>query len=529
MTETLAPRPTVKADPFDSSVASRGDGPQHFTGRHLVWLALITLLAAALRFYRLGDWGFWVDEAHTWRDVTMPLWGPAGDGFFDGARKWYPLSYLGLRWLLEAGLLSGMTEGWLRLPFAFCGIVSVPLLALFGQHLVGRRAALLGALFLAVNPWHIYWSQNARAYVAVFFFATLAAGTLWLACARRSWRLWLTAIAAALIGGACHPTGLLLLPVFVAYPVLSRSARVMDRRLLWKVLAVCAAVVVLAQLVRFLPPLQAFAKAKPDASLAHLLQTTAFYFRVPLLLAGLLGVWLLFQTRLQGRALFLACWTLVPLGILALLGASVVKVTARYAFCALPAVMLLAGAGSVRMGEALVQGLRGRGVLGLWLPAALVPAMVCFDMVSYDYLYFGVQRGDRGAWREAAEFVTTSAGGRMTVYTVNEPSVLYYLRPQHFAAGPQRDPYPDRRVVPILPWDVFGPGGERYLEHAAATARSEGRDLYVVVTLPELREMDQDGSLERTLRQRFELAHVLPVWVGPKDETIYLYRPPARR
>ena len=30
-----------------------------------VWLCMITVLAALLRFYRLGEWSFWIDEIYT--------------------------------------------------------------------------------------------------------------------------------------------------------------------------------------------------------------------------------------------------------------------------------------------------------------------------------------------------------------------------------------------------------------------------------------------------------------------------------
>ena len=43
------------------------------TARQWSWLLLITVLGAALRMYHLGSWSIWVDEAHTWRDITRPL------------------------------------------------------------------------------------------------------------------------------------------------------------------------------------------------------------------------------------------------------------------------------------------------------------------------------------------------------------------------------------------------------------------------------------------------------------------------
>ena len=47
----------------------------------------------------------------------------------------------------------------------------------------------------------------------------------------------------------------------------------------------------------------------------------------------------------------------------------------------------------------------------------------------------------------------------------------------------------------------------------------------VVVTLPELREHDQAGKFEEVLKRDFELALYLPMWVGPKDQSIYVYLP----
>ncbi|HLQ37793.1 MAG TPA: hypothetical protein VK348_08330, partial [Planctomycetota bacterium] len=191
----------------DSNVGVPAPGrhsAKRFSSTQIALLLVITLLAAVLRLFRLGDWSLWVDEANTWRDVTMPLWGDGG--FFSGYRGWYPLSFLLLRSLLDHGLLPMWSEGWLRLPFACCGILTVPALAVFGNLLVGRRAALLSALFLAVNPWHIYWSQNIRGYVLVFFFAIVAAGVFWLGALRGSWRLRLLGLLTAVVGGLCHPT-----------------------------------------------------------------------------------------------------------------------------------------------------------------------------------------------------------------------------------------------------------------------------------------------------------------------------------
>lgn len=527
--------------PVGAAPRPSGQSPHRpFTGNHILLLVSITLLAAVLRLYCLDRWSMWIDEAHSWRDATMPLWGDDfREGFLDSPRKWYPSTYLLLRWLLHAGLLPCVdghaAEGWLRLPFAFCGIVTVPLLALVGNQFVGRRAALLAALFLAVNPWHIYFSQNVRGYVMVFFFATLAAGMFQLGSQRRSWGWRIGALLAVLVGASFHSTTLLLLAPFAAYPWLSGMQR-LDHRFWIKVAVICLLAMLAAELATYLPPFDAFRLAKPDASLSHLLETTAYYFRVPLLLTAMVGVWLLFQTRLQGRILFLACWALVPLLALAVIGASVVQVTARYGLCALPAVMLLSGAGAVRVAEALVKSFARPSRWGHVVPALVLPVMLVLDMVSYDYLYFTTQRGDRGMWREAKDYVVAAAGGQgVAVYTINEPSMNFYLRPLYYAGTASGEAYPDCSVVQIEGWHMFfdptkkdappwPPGAPAYLQRARARAEERHQELFLVVTLPELRQKDPDGLLRAAIAQQFDLVKVFPVSVGPKDETIYVYR-----
>ncbi len=507
--------------------ASGPMGVLPFSGRQVLLLAAITVLAAALRLWHLGDWSIWIDEAHTWRDVTMPI-----EDFFKAAPSWYPTSFLMLRFLMEHGWLQQFTEGWLRLPFAFCGILTVPLLALFGNLIVGRRAALLAALFLAINPWHIYWSQNARAYVLVGMFAVAAAGSWWLGILRGS-RLWLvTGFALVLAGGSCHPTGLALLPVFLAYPLLA-ARRLAGRRIWIKAFAIGIGVTLLPSALELLPAFQIFQNAKPESqpSLVHLLQTTAFYFRLPLLCAAAIGVSMLFQQRLQGRVLYLACWALLPLLLLGIVGSTMVKVTARYGLAALPAVLLLAGAASVRVSELLVAGLGRSSTWSRVLAALVLPAILCLDMGAYDYMYYRVQYGDRGRWQEASRIVTR-AGAGVDVMTTHEPVLQYYLRPNNYRSRlpPAFDQVrvfsiePDRILDSAPPGTGIGDGSS-YLRSLIVTSRGTGHEFFVIAALPELAEKDRDGSLRTALREQCELVEVLPCWVGPKDESVYIWRP----
>jgi hypothetical protein len=527
--DTASATPTELPD--SDALSADGRAAESFNRGQLGILLAITALGAVLRLTGLEQWSLWGDEAFTWRDATMPLRGP--NGFLATPQSWYPVSSLLLRALLDCDLLPSNGEGWLRLPFAFCGIVSVPLLALVGNPLVGRKAALLAALFLALHPWHIAWSQNARGYVLMFFCSCAAIGVFWRATGSGSrWRYAL-AILLVLLGGMCHPSGLLLLLPFVAYRLLSHGGALRNQRLLMRLLAFSLVAAGLAGIALQLPFLTSFARAKSDASLLHMVQTTAFYFRLPLLVTAVTGIWLLLQARLQGRVLFLACLLLVPI-LGAAASAMLVKVNARYAFCALPPVMLLCAAASVRMAGALQQGM---AVGARWiptLPALVLPAILCLDMASYDYLYFLTQHGDRGLWREAATFVTNALpkGKKLAVYTVNESSLLYYLRPYHFAEWP-RDAYPDRDLHGIVSWEIQDDrgrdggkcesGGAAYLRDAIQWAGQRDAELFVVVSLPELAEQDPDGSLRAALEQQLRLLKVFANWVGPKDESVYVY------
>ena len=51
--------------------------------------------------------------------------------------------------------------------FAVIGIATVPVLGLCGRRIVGATPSVLAAWFLAIDPFHVFWSQNARGYAIV--------------------------------------------------------------------------------------------------------------------------------------------------------------------------------------------------------------------------------------------------------------------------------------------------------------------------------------------------------------------------
>jgi len=137
-----------------------------------VWLFMITLLASVLRFYRLGEWSFWIDEIYTINHALAHFSTP--QLILDNippVRNWIPVSVL---LAAQALNLWGISEWSARLASALIGILSIPILFFPTRRLFGNKVASFAVLFLAVSPWHIYWSQNARFYTSLLLFYTLA-------------------------------------------------------------------------------------------------------------------------------------------------------------------------------------------------------------------------------------------------------------------------------------------------------------------------------------------------------------------
>ena len=514
------------------------DDPFALRGRLVVWLLAATLVAAVLRLWQLGEWSLWIDEAHTWRDATMPI-----DRFLTELRATYPLTFLLLRGLFALGL--GQDEASLRMPFVVIGIATVPLMAVCGRRLVGAQAAVISAWLLALNPWHVFWSQNARGYVVVVLAAVVAADR-----ARayvRSERvvdallLWGT----VLLGALSHTTGALVFAGFVLFLML-RSMRSLDRSAVLRLTALALFLLFgLPWLIEWSGLFDDFLRSKSSASLLHFVQTMAYYFRPPVLLAAALGVWLLRPVLGRDRTLLLTSLVVMPILVLLAIGGQLAKATARYAICTLPMILWLGSFAVVRLSQLWPE---ADGRLRRLAVAAVLPVVLLGDYLLQLRDYHGEQHGQRAQWRQAAELLRRQAGARpLRVLTTSHPILLYYLRPGHWAG---QVPTPDgaNRVVALTDWmlakgldeseaRVCDPGTENHFRWHSEQAGKSGALLAVAVTQPELAEVDhsqllvargEHSPIRAVLARDFELLAHLPCWVGPKDESIYLYVPRMR-
>lgn len=151
---------------------TEGDSLNGRVGAHVL-LALIVIGAALLRFHDLDRTSLWYDEAVSWSQSN----GGFGDLLAAVAADNYPPLHNVLLWLTMPVLGDGETA--LRLPSALLGVLAVILMYPLGTMLAGRTAGLAAAALLAVSPFHIWYSTEARMYALLaaaglaFLLATL--------------------------------------------------------------------------------------------------------------------------------------------------------------------------------------------------------------------------------------------------------------------------------------------------------------------------------------------------------------------
>lgn len=130
-------------------------------------LFLVFLLGFLLRMIDLGGQSLWIDELLTLRQGHVPgfsLW----TQFLDDPQAALPMV------LATAMSRISENEAWLRLPSALLGALSIPLMFEVVRRFATDRAALIGALLLAVHPMHIDHSQEIRGYAFLVFFGLAA-------------------------------------------------------------------------------------------------------------------------------------------------------------------------------------------------------------------------------------------------------------------------------------------------------------------------------------------------------------------
>jgi 4-amino-4-deoxy-L-arabinose transferase-like glycosyltransferase len=138
---------------------------------------ILTVLAAALRLYHLGDLPAWRDETVVYwlgEDSLTRLW--SRDLALTGTHP--PLFYtIHHFWnQLLAALAIVPSEVTIRLPSVMIGTLTIPVFYGVLGRCFGNRIAAIGSAFLAASPAHVEFSRTAKSEVLVVFLLILMVG-----------------------------------------------------------------------------------------------------------------------------------------------------------------------------------------------------------------------------------------------------------------------------------------------------------------------------------------------------------------
>lgn len=155
--------------------------PSPVTGGELALLALVLVVAASLRFYRLDQAppGLNVDEAVDAMDAQHILGGWLPVFLPDNYGREALFIYL----MAGSMALLGPTAVALRATAALVGMATVGLTWLVGRRWFGPWVGLLGAAGVATSFWHVDLSRVALRGISAPLFIGLAIDALWVALA----------------------------------------------------------------------------------------------------------------------------------------------------------------------------------------------------------------------------------------------------------------------------------------------------------------------------------------------------------
>lgn len=436
----------------------------------------VLVLATALRLWHLGAWSMWVDEGMTYLRASTGNLSDQGPMYATA-----PLNFLVTRWIIGA---EGSGLFWLRLFPALCGIAGVGAVLWAGLRLGGPITSVVAGALLALSPWHIDWSQNARHFSAVFLFAVIAVTAFYeyWESGRAGWLI-LSGVAAAL-GLLTHSSMVFVIAAMGMYAATLVLVPAFRAEVVTRAKIVGAAAFFVILIGGYAPVAITVSRYLGEHKNAwnppgNVLASIVFYAgAMQLVIAGAAGLGA--ARRLRRPAVLLLHWMIWPIAFVTLAATRTIS-SGAYALPSLAAVVLLLGS--------FVQDLAEPGrawaavVIGLGLLA---------DLTVRSGLYFTVERGNRPPWREAVAWTAQHAAPGDPMYASEGVVLGYYL------GDPHRGHWLDRWVAPA-------PGGKQWLLVLAG-----------------------DGTLDQPplgtfVQQNCRMARVFPRNTGPKRRDVTVY------
>ncbi len=333
----------------------------------------------------------------------------------------------------------GVSEWSARFPSFLLGVLTIPIFYLTWKNVLGRNAAFLGALFIALSSWHIGHSQFARYYTGVFLFGSLSYFFYYQALRRGSVGYLVSAIISIIGGFLFHATAIMVpaaLMLFSLIVLLSNGATSAgySKKIaaLYLVINGICGLAVIAPLWGLLTRWQASGRDYGYGPVLLTLQVIK-YVQIPVAVSGLFGLIVLARKDLM-KGLFFLVGIGVPAGAL-VAGSTSMDVRPDYVIYALPLIFALAAF----LCEEARQCLTGYGV-GSYALAAVVTVSMVPELVSH---YSGRTSLD---FREVVGFVDRSyrPGDRILVF---QSAFRYYASKEYML-----EPYPGRPYGDKVDW-----------------------------------------------------------------------------
>lgn len=366
-------------------------------------LSAIVIIAALLRFYKLGEWSLWIDEIYTINRAQIHFSDPVRILQNLPKTLWLPISFIFANISLQ---VFGVTEWSARLTSALLGIVSIPLLYIPVRKIAGVGTALIFVLLLALAPWHLFWSQNARFYSSLMLLYAVAAFLFYLAIEQDRpvlfipfYLLFYLALSERLVAGFLFPT-IFLYVVSIWIFRFERPRGLTQRNLVFFLIPIF--VMIAFEVIRYLftgSSLVTFFIAdfgnKQVEDPFRLLIAITYNISFPVFALGLFaGLYLLFKKDRLG--LFLIISALLPVLLLMVMNMFMFTKD-RYVFTTLTFWLLLA---SIAIWE-LVKHTNG---MGKFLALGLLVVLMS-DAAGKNIQYYLVDHGNRRDWRAAFQII----------------------------------------------------------------------------------------------------------------------------
>lgn len=340
------------------------------TGHRLLLMAIL-LAGAALRLYQLSADSLWGDEIGTLirasadRSLISVVLEPLTVPDIPQTPVFFLIAHLFLR--------MGESDFLLRFPSFFFGTVGIATTYAVGKRLWGPGVGLLAALLLALSPFHIRYSQEARYPTLVVFLSLLTLLFLLHGLSHKGLIPWVIFTGTTLLNIYTFLPTALVLGVEALYFVLIRFWKGLARQVLSRevrgqttVYFVASVLVIILFSLPLLPvTLGAIRGPKglaPSPAGEPLVPSPDYLLEIPaqwsagrvisVILFGLAGIWgLAAAARKERGALVLAgLWLLVPFGII--LGFPFQKdFRLRYLIFVLPFYLLIVARGAMAAGE----------------------------------------------------------------------------------------------------------------------------------------------------------------------------------